>query len=115
MFCLMCFVQPTLGVATSDSALLYAILCPVGDYFKAGNDSGAVSLLADPRYTRLVYSSALYEVHCKNEKFQITARGQVVVETAKWVPITHLPFMYKRKPAGKVYNRFCGCTVRIIS
>lgn len=43
--------QPTLGVAASDSALLYAILCPVGDYFKADTD-GAISLLADPRYTR---------------------------------------------------------------
>lgn len=43
--------QPTLGVASSDSALLYAILCPVGDYFKA-NTNGAVSLLADPAYTR---------------------------------------------------------------
>ena len=44
-------IDPTLGVASSDSALLYAILCPVGDYFKA-DSSGAVSLLADPRYTR---------------------------------------------------------------
>lgn len=43
--------QPTLGVAASDSALLYAILCPVGDYFKADKE-GAISLLADPRYTR---------------------------------------------------------------
>lgn len=38
-------------MAASDSALLYAILCPVGDYFKADTD-GAISLLADPRYTR---------------------------------------------------------------
>lgn len=30
---------------------MYAILCPVGDYFKADSD-GAISLLADPRYTR---------------------------------------------------------------
>lgn len=44
-------IQPTLGVASSDSALLYAILCPVGDYFKS-NTNGAVSLLADPSYTR---------------------------------------------------------------
>lgn len=44
-------LQPTLGVASSDSALLYAILSPVGDYFKKAN-GGAVSLLADPRYTR---------------------------------------------------------------
>lgn len=44
-------IDPTLGVAASDSALLYAILCPVGDYFKADTD-GAISLLADPRYTR---------------------------------------------------------------
>ncbi|CAD7090128.1 unnamed protein product [Hermetia illucens] len=44
-------IDPTLGVASSDSALLYTILCPVGEYFKPGS-SGAVSLLADPRYTR---------------------------------------------------------------
>lgn len=44
-------VQPTLGVASSDSALLYSILSPVGSYFKTGSN-GAVSLLADPSYTR---------------------------------------------------------------
>ncbi|XP_012279650.1 branched-chain-amino-acid aminotransferase, cytosolic isoform X2 [Orussus abietinus] len=44
-------IDPTLGVATSSSALLYVILCPVGSYFKDTNESG-VSLLADPRYTR---------------------------------------------------------------
>ncbi|XP_055389618.1 branched-chain-amino-acid aminotransferase, cytosolic [Condylostylus longicornis] len=44
-------IDPTLGVASSDSALLYAILSPVGAYFK-GDKSGAVSLLADPAYTR---------------------------------------------------------------
>jgi branched-chain amino acid aminotransferase len=44
-------IEPTLGVASSDSALLYAILSPVGGYFKAGS-SGAVSLLADPQFTR---------------------------------------------------------------
>lgn len=44
-------IDPTLGVASSDSALLYTILSPVGGYFKAGA-SGAVSLLADPRFTR---------------------------------------------------------------
>ncbi|XP_036318897.1 branched-chain-amino-acid aminotransferase, cytosolic [Rhagoletis pomonella] len=44
-------IDPMLGVASSDSALLYTILSPVGSYFKADND-GAVSLLADPRYTR---------------------------------------------------------------
>lgn len=44
-------LQPTLGVASSDSALLYSILSPVGSYFKTGSN-GAVSLLADPSYTR---------------------------------------------------------------
>ncbi|CAD6221615.1 GSCOCG00011623001-RA-CDS [Cotesia congregata] len=44
-------VDPTLGVATSRSALLYAILCPVGSYFH-GQVSKGVSLLADPSYTR---------------------------------------------------------------
>ncbi|TDG42073.1 hypothetical protein AWZ03_011506 [Drosophila navojoa] len=44
-------IDPTLGVASSDSALLYSILSPVGSYFKTGSN-GAVSLLADPRYTR---------------------------------------------------------------
>ncbi|XP_073830614.1 branched chain amino acid transaminase [Musca autumnalis] len=44
-------IDPTLGVAASDSALLYTILSPVGSYFK-NDSSGAVSLLADPAYTR---------------------------------------------------------------
>lgn len=44
-------IEPTLGVASSESALLYTILSPVGGYF-AGKDTGGVSLLADPRYTR---------------------------------------------------------------
>lgn len=44
-------IEPTLGVASSDSALLYTILSPVGGYFKSETD-GAVSLMADPRYTR---------------------------------------------------------------
>ncbi|KNC23357.1 hypothetical protein FF38_13547 [Lucilia cuprina] len=44
-------IDPTLGVASSDSALLYCILSPVGCYFKS-DETGAVSLLADPRYTR---------------------------------------------------------------
>ncbi|XP_037826418.1 branched-chain-amino-acid aminotransferase, cytosolic [Lucilia sericata] len=44
-------IDPTLGVASSDSALLYSILSPVGCYFKS-DDTGAVSLLADPSYTR---------------------------------------------------------------
>ncbi|XP_060665708.1 branched-chain-amino-acid aminotransferase-like [Drosophila nasuta] len=42
---------PCVGVASSDSALLYSILSPVGSYFKTGSN-GAVSLLADPSYTR---------------------------------------------------------------
>lgn len=45
------FLQPTLGVASSESALLYAILCPVGAYFKTGS-GGSISLYADPSYTR---------------------------------------------------------------
>lgn len=44
-------IDPTLGVALPDSALLYTILSPVGSYFSA-NPKGSVSLLADPRYTR---------------------------------------------------------------
>ncbi|XP_077294097.1 branched chain amino acid transaminase [Arctopsyche grandis] len=44
-------IDPTLGVASSESALLYAILSPVGSYFKSASD-GSVSLLADPSYTR---------------------------------------------------------------
>lgn len=42
--------QGTLGVAQSESALLYTILCPVGDYFTGDNQS--VSLYADPSCTR---------------------------------------------------------------
>ncbi|XP_063705410.1 branched-chain-amino-acid aminotransferase [Culicoides brevitarsis] len=48
-------IEPTLGVASSDSALLYTILSPVGSYFdqKKGADAdNGVSLLADPQYTR---------------------------------------------------------------
>lgn len=47
-------IDPTLGVASSDSALLYTILSPVGGYFdkKDSEKSQAVSLLADPQYTR---------------------------------------------------------------
>ncbi|CAL7945493.1 unnamed protein product [Xylocopa violacea] len=43
-------IDPTLGVASSESALLYVILSPVGPYFKKA-DAG-ISLLADPKYTR---------------------------------------------------------------
>lgn len=43
-------IDGTLGVAQSESALLYTILCPVGNYFSSGSD--AVSLLADPTYAR---------------------------------------------------------------
>lgn len=46
------FKQPTLGVAASESALLYVILSPVGSYFKNDNEQRGISLLADPRYTR---------------------------------------------------------------
>lgn len=45
-------IDPTLGVASSDSALLYTILSPVGGYFDKSEKSQAVSLLADPQYTR---------------------------------------------------------------
>ena len=42
--------QPTLGVASSDSALLYTILSPVGPYFKPG--AKGLKLYAEPKYTR---------------------------------------------------------------
>ncbi|XP_020280716.1 branched-chain-amino-acid aminotransferase, cytosolic isoform X2 [Pseudomyrmex gracilis] len=45
-------IDPTLGVAASDSALLYVILSPVGNYFKPTNEEVSISLLANPRYTR---------------------------------------------------------------
>ncbi|XP_076249311.1 branched chain amino acid transaminase isoform X2 [Calliopsis andreniformis] len=45
-------IDPTLGVASSDSALLYVILSPVGSYFKKTGEDVGISLLADPRYTR---------------------------------------------------------------
>jgi len=45
-------IEPTLGVASSDSALLYTILSPVGGYFKPGAASAGISLLADPQYVR---------------------------------------------------------------
>ncbi|XP_063232993.1 branched-chain-amino-acid aminotransferase, cytosolic isoform X2 [Bacillus rossius redtenbacheri] len=41
-------IDPALGVAMCDSAMLFVILCPVGSYFK----SDAISLLADPSHTR---------------------------------------------------------------
>ncbi|XP_045469538.1 branched-chain-amino-acid aminotransferase, cytosolic isoform X2 [Harmonia axyridis] len=43
-------IDGTLGVAHSESALLYTILCPVGSYFDAKEEG--ISLLADPRFTR---------------------------------------------------------------
>ncbi|XP_067000513.1 branched-chain-amino-acid aminotransferase, cytosolic isoform X2 [Anabrus simplex] len=43
-------IDPTLGVASADSAMLFVILSPVGSYFSSGNK--AISLLADPKYTR---------------------------------------------------------------
>ncbi|XP_014484970.1 PREDICTED: branched-chain-amino-acid aminotransferase, cytosolic [Dinoponera quadriceps] len=44
-------IEPTLGVGVTDSALLYAILTPVGSYFANSGHNG-VSLLADPKYIR---------------------------------------------------------------
>lgn len=46
-------LQPTLGIGSSDSAMLYTILSPVGGYFsdKSAQIQG-VSLMADPRFTR---------------------------------------------------------------
>lgn len=49
--CCVLILQPTLGVAMCNSAMLYAILSPVGAYFSGSGDA-AVSLLADPRFTR---------------------------------------------------------------
>ncbi|XP_056648859.1 branched-chain-amino-acid aminotransferase, cytosolic [Diorhabda carinulata] len=44
-------IDGTLGVAKSESSLLYVIMCPVGSYWAEGqNDS--VALYADPRYAR---------------------------------------------------------------
>ena len=43
-------LQPCLGVASPNEALLYAILSPVGPYFSSGLKP--VSLLADPQYVR---------------------------------------------------------------
>ncbi|CAK9804405.1 Branched-chain-amino-acid aminotransferase, cytosolic [Anthophora plagiata] len=45
-------IDPTLGVASSESALLYIILSPVGSYFKKKEQATGLSLLADPQYTR---------------------------------------------------------------
>ncbi|XP_053977866.1 branched-chain-amino-acid aminotransferase, cytosolic [Hylaeus volcanicus] len=45
-------IDPMLGVASSDSALLYVILSPVGSYFKQTDKHVGVSLLANPQYTR---------------------------------------------------------------
>lgn len=47
-------IEPTLGVASSDSALLYTILSPVGAYFEnmGENAQKGVSLLADPQFVR---------------------------------------------------------------
>ncbi|KAJ8973724.1 hypothetical protein NQ317_012861 [Molorchus minor] len=42
-------IDGTLGVVQSDSALLYTILCPVGNYFK---NNSSISLLADPAFIR---------------------------------------------------------------
>nr|CAG4636133.1 EOG090X051P [Eubosmina coregoni]SVE69767.1 EOG090X051P [Eubosmina coregoni] len=42
--------DPSLGVAATNSALLYVVLCPVGPYFTSGFKP--ISLLADPQYVR---------------------------------------------------------------
>ncbi|ODM98426.1 Branched-chain-amino-acid aminotransferase, cytosolic [Orchesella cincta] len=42
--------DPSLGVALSNNAMLYIILCPVGPYFATGFKP--VSLYADPKYVR---------------------------------------------------------------
>ncbi|CAG9864946.1 unnamed protein product [Phyllotreta striolata] len=44
-------IDGTLGVAKSESSLLYVILSPVGSYW-AGGQKEDVSLLADPQFTR---------------------------------------------------------------
>uniref|UniRef100_U5EJ01 Branched-chain-amino-acid aminotransferase n=1 Tax=Corethrella appendiculata TaxID=1370023 RepID=U5EJ01_9DIPT len=44
-------IEPTLGVASSESALMYTILSPVGPYFKPGH-KGGLTLYADPKYVR---------------------------------------------------------------
>nr|CAD7603597.1 unnamed protein product [Timema genevievae] len=43
-------IDPALGVASCNSAMLFAILCPVGAYFES--KSKTISLLADPNHTR---------------------------------------------------------------
>ncbi|XP_058827014.1 branched-chain-amino-acid aminotransferase, cytosolic [Topomyia yanbarensis] len=43
-------IEPTLGVASSESALLYTIMSPAASYFKAG--SGGLKLYANPKYAR---------------------------------------------------------------
>ncbi|KAL0272968.1 UNVERIFIED_CONTAM: hypothetical protein PYX00_005756 [Menopon gallinae] len=43
-------IDPQLGMTASESALLFAICSPVNSYFKEGFQ--ALSLLADPKYTR---------------------------------------------------------------
>lgn len=43
-------LQPALGVAACDSALLFVILCPVGPYFDVTGPG--IALFADPQYTR---------------------------------------------------------------
>lgn len=45
-----CVLQPSLGVATSNTALLYVIASPVGPYFPTGMKP--VSLMADPKCVR---------------------------------------------------------------
>lgn len=43
-------IEPTLGVAPSNEAELFVLLCPVGPYFSTGVKP--VNLLADPKYVR---------------------------------------------------------------
>jgi branched-chain amino acid aminotransferase len=68
-----------LGVAPCTSAMLYVILCPVGAYF-SGPGEGAVSLLADPRFTRA------WPGGCGDKKmgsnYAPTIHVQVIIRTA---------------------------------
>ncbi|XP_028036465.1 branched-chain-amino-acid aminotransferase, cytosolic [Bombyx mandarina] len=44
-------IEPTFGIMTPESALLFVILSPVSAYYKASSD-GAVSIFADPNVVR---------------------------------------------------------------
>lgn len=47
--------------------------------------------------------------------FFVVELGQAALVIVKWAPTMHPPFMYKKKPPPRDYNKYFGCTAKIIN